>query len=234
MASTATKVLGTAAAIGALFLGKTLWPRGRQALEAIRNPTAAAFLVEADKQGVRQRLEARLQPAKTPEEATQIVMKLALHGLSRLPPDELAERASLLAYLDRQAGDTLCARRFMGTLQPAMVTQYLSFFDAPRRERWVALTVSAVKAELLADEPIELVTPGEFRATFASLASAATPGESYRLSGVLDDLDHAGVEDQCWVSTTITRLALAQAEPERSHSLLILARLEASSREKPE
>jgi hypothetical protein len=216
-------VLATALLIAASIGDRLLAGRLRWS-----DPETDAVMEEVGRQGFKDQLNARLKGV-TRTEAAQVGMDLARRGIARLSPDHLAERADLLLYLDTHATDSVCAARFIGTLPPSTYKSYLSAFDSGQRARWRVLSVAAMKAELLATEPLPSVQAEQVQELFARILAATASPDHDRLQALLTDLLHAGVADQCWASRTVTRTTLGMAEPDRTRTLRAMARIEAGN-----
>lgn len=192
------------------------------------DPLTRAMNAELDRQGVTALVRARVAGMTDTIEARKLGADLARKGVARLSEDQLAEREELLLHLDSIAGDTLCAGHFMGTLQPAQLHHFIELLDSTRLQRWAAVAVSAMKAELEATGPVTPPAPNEVSEVLQSIAAnVPTEADRQRFNTIFANVTGATLADQCWAGKMTTATALGMHDPEREGVLRKMAMVEA-------
>ena len=191
------------------------------------DPLADAMSAELDRQGMTQALHDRVAKTADTTAARHLGADFARKGIARLPEDLLAEREGLLLHLDSIAGDTLCAGHFMGTLTPAQLHGFVGLLDSTQLARWAHISVSAMKAELEATEPVAPLGPNDLAETLQSISAQLRVADQERFKEIFANLPVATIADQCWASRTTTAAALGMRDPEREVVLRKMAIVEA-------
>lgn len=217
--------IGLIGLIGGRLLFNHFWPQSASRPE----PMGSAFAAEVERQGFTALWNDRFSSINDPAEAGRIGGLLVRKGVGRLPADELLERAIIQMHADSLAGDSLCAARFMGTLQPSSVDAYFGRLDAWQQMRLMTITVHALHAELIAADSLVPVTHTEWRSALVNVAASQPDSIMTEWGAIMDHLSQSSPSRQCWASMAMTRTIRTMPRERQSAVLSVLARVEAGS-----
>jgi hypothetical protein len=163
---------------------------------------------------------------KKPHEARQAGQQLAARGVARLKGDDLKRRAELMLDFTDRAGKKICGGWARGTVTPEQTAHMVAQLDSAAFEGWMLLSVRSMVAEVRGKPKAFSGSEKDITKMFGALATAMTPEENDRFTGVMGRFEKASDEDACWFGQQLYRAALALDGKNREHALRTLAWLE--------
>jgi hypothetical protein len=190
-------------------------------------PMVAAMRAELERQGHLDLFEERMKGLTDRAEAARVGAELSRKGVARLNPAQLITRAEILLELDSLAGDSLCSKRFMGTLLPEEAAHFFTALDSAKLARWAAVSATGIGAELRATADIPPPSQDELASAIQTISQHMNDADADRFGGVLSDPQAVTPAEQCWAQMAMTRTMLAMPEPPQAEVMRTVAKLEA-------
>jgi hypothetical protein len=206
----------------ALLLGSPM-PASGQSADMARFQRASLRVIQQEKAA--EVLNKALK-GKKPDEARLAGQQLAARGVIRLKAEDLKRRAELMLDFTGRAGKKVCGGWARGTVTPEQTVHMVAQLDSAAFDGWMLLSVRSMIAEVRGKPKAFSGSDKDITKMFGALATAMTPAENERFSGVMGRFEKASDEDACWFGQQLYRSALALKEKERDHALRTLAWIE--------